>query len=86
MAPVSWQSEYKTAVFESGLIAGFVASFMVGFMAAFQAARFDGKFHSHLVGMYDVHHIRMVHGLLLLALPLTDWHLVRILTQTGSGT
>ena len=34
--------------------------------------------------MSDVHRIRMVHGLLLRALPLTDWRLVRILTETGS--
>ena len=89
MAPVSWRfskSEYETAVFESGFIAGFVASSMVGFMAAFQAARFHGQFHIHLVGMYDVHHLCMVHGLLLRALHLIDWRLVRILTSTGSGT
>ena len=49
---------------------------MASFMAAFQAARF----HISLVEMSDVHRIRMVHGLLLRALPLTDWRLFRILT------
>ena len=53
---------------------------MASFMAAFQAARFHGQFHIYLVEMSDVHHIRMVHGLLLRALPLTDWRLFRILT------
>ena len=79
MSLVSWpvsQSEYEIAVFESGLIAGF----MVSFMAAFQAARFHGQFHIYLVDMSDVHHIRMVRGLLLRALPLTDWRLFRFLT------
>ena len=79
MAPVSWLvswSEYEIAVFDSGFIAGFMASFM----AAFQAAWFHGQFHIYLVEMSDVHHIRMVHGLLLRALPLTDWRLFRILT------
>ena len=72
--------EYETTVFESSFSAGFMASFMVDFMAAFQAARFHGQFHIYLVEMFDVHHIRMVHGLLLRALPLTDWRLFRILT------
>ena len=79
MAPVSWPaswSEYEIAVFDSGFIAGFMASFM----ASFQAARFHGQFHIYLVEMSDVHRIRMVHGLLLRALPLTDWRLFRILT------
>ena len=54
---------------------------MASFMAAFQAARFHGQFHIiYLVEMSDVHYIRMVHGLLLRALPLTDWRLFRILT------
>ena len=52
----------------------------LNFMAAFQAARFHGQFHIYLVEMSDVHRIRMVHGLLLRALPLTDWRLFRILT------
>ena len=53
---------------------------MASFMAAFQAARFHGQFHIYLVEMSDVHCIRMMHGLLLRALPLTDWRLFRILT------
>ena len=54
---------------------------MASFMAVFQAARFHGQFHNiYLVEMSDVHRIRMVHGLLLRALPLTDWRLFRILT------
>ena len=53
---------------------------MASFMAAFQAARFHGQFHIYLVDMSDVHHIRMVRGLLLRALPLTDWRLFRFLT------
>ena len=53
---------------------------MASFMAAFQAARFHGQFHIYLVEMFDVRRIRMVHGLLLRALPLTDWCLFRILT------
>ena len=62
------------------LRAVFIVGFMASFMAAFQAARFHGQFHIYLVEMSDVHHIRMVHGLLLRALPLTDWRLFRILT------
>ena len=72
--------EYETTVFESSFSVGFMASFMVDFMAAFQAARFHGQFHIYLVEMSDVHRIRMVHGLLLRALPLTDWRLFCILT------
>ena len=75
MAPVS-SSENETAVFESG----FIASFMASFMAAFQAARYHDQFHIYFVEMSEVHHIRVVHGLLLGTLPFTGWRLFRILT------
>ena len=60
----------------------FIAGFMASFIAAFQAAPFHGQFHNniYLVEMSDAHRIRMVHGLLLRALPLPDWRLFCILT------
>ena len=53
---------------------------MASFMAAFQAAPFHGQFHIYLAEMSAAHRMRMVHGLLLRALLLTDWRLFRILT------